>query len=175
MNIQGRVIYRRIGILRRIARIPVRLRLAWRDWVEAREESSVSNVPTARERQETLIEFYGHYESLVEILCDAANYAPTPALESKYLKERDWMHTNYDSVRPFAIAYLRFDVNDASQTMELEGSYGDAFEALFAAPSLIAFLAADDGHMICRINRTREALNLCGEHLRQLVAAEKCA
>ncbi len=175
MNIQGRVIYRRIGIIRRVSRVPIKLKLVWRDWVEAREVATATTVPTARERQDSLIEFYSHYEDLVEVLCDAANYAPTAALETRYMKQRDWMQANYDHVRPFALAYLRFDVNDASQTMELEGSYGDAFEALFAAPSLDAFLGADDGNMICRINRTREALNLCGEHLRQLVAIEKCA
>ncbi|MEQ1936233.1 MAG: hypothetical protein ABL962_20450, partial [Fimbriimonadaceae bacterium] len=139
MNIQGRVIYRRIGIMRRVARIPIKLKLAWRDWVEAREVTTIPTVPTARERQDTLIEFYGHYEDLVEVLCDAANYAPTPALEARYSRQRDWMQANYDHVRPFALAYLRFDVKDAGQTMELEGSYGDAFEALFAAPSLESF------------------------------------
>jgi hypothetical protein len=35
-----------------------------------------------------------------------------------------------------------------------------------------AFLLADDGLMISRIMRTREALNLYGEHLRQLIAKE---
>ncbi len=46
----------------------------------------------------------------------------------------------------------------------------DAFEALVAAFDLQEFLKMDDGNMISRINRTREALNLYGEHLKQLAA-----
>jgi len=46
----------------------------------------------------------------------------------------------------------------------------DAFEALVAAFDLQEFFKLDDGNMISRITRTREALNLYGEHLRQLAA-----
>ena len=52
----------------------------------------------------------------------------------------------------------------------------DAFEALFSAPSLGDFLRGDDGLMISRMERTREALYLYGDHLRQLAAQENaCA
>jgi hypothetical protein len=35
------------------------------------------------------------------------------------------------------------------------------------------FLRSDDGEMIARIERTREALSRYGEHLRQLIAQER--
>ncbi len=74
------------------------------------------------------------------------------------------MTENYPSIRKFVVAYLKFEVEDA-----ILG--GDAFEALFTAEDLSTFLQADDGNMISRILRTREALNLYGDHLRQLAAA----
>jgi hypothetical protein len=75
-------------------------------------------------------------------------------------------------VRKYVVAYLRFDALDAEHCSTLDGSFGDAFEALFAAPSVDCFMTMDDGHMISRILRTREALNLYGEHLRQLLARD---
>jgi hypothetical protein len=68
------------------------------------------------------------------------------------------------------VAYLRFTPEDAQQGLLTEGKASDAFEALFSAPNLEEFLKIDDGNMISRITRTREALNLYGEHLRQLLA-----
>ena len=156
--------------------IPNKIRLASRDWEEARAEEAVPYGPSVQERQGDLIQFYAHFENLVEALCDSAQYGPVEKLENRYATERTWMHANYPLVRKYVVAYLRFDSTDAEQSSALDGSFGDAFEALFAAPSIDTFLRADDGNMISRITRTREALNLYGEHLRQLVAREKeCA
>lgn len=176
MNTLGRVAYRRVGLWRKISRLPVKAQLAWKDWSEAREAAvAATKGPSARERHDQLIAFYSHYETLVEILCNAANLGATSKLQDRYAHEREWMQLNYGDLQPFLIAYLRFDVSDTSQIKELAGEYGDAFEALYAAPDLESFLKADDGHMIDRIVRTRDALSLCGDHLRRLVAAEKCA
>lgn len=176
MSSIARVAYRRVGLLRKLGRMPVQVQLAWKDWLCAREAAlDAARGPTARERHAQLIDFYTHYETLVEILCNAANLGATEKLDDRYRMERGWMKANYAEVRPFLLAYLRFDVADAKQQKELQGEYGDAFEALFAAENLSMFLRADDGHMIDRIMRTRDALNLCGEHLRRLVAIEKCA
>lgn len=176
MSSLGRVAYRRVGLWRKISRLPVKAQLAWKDWAEAKDAAlAAKQGPTARERHDQLISFYSHYETLVEILCNAANLGATPKLEERYAHEREWMCANYGEMRPFLIAYLRFDVSDTMQIKELEGAYGDAFEALYAAPDLQTFLRVDDGNMIDRIIRTRDALSLCGDHLRRLVAAEKCA
>lgn len=120
--------------------------------------------PTVKERQHDLIRFYQEYETLVETICDAAQYGPTPKLETSYQREREWMLKNYGDIRRYVVAYLRFEVEDAEQG-------GDAFEALFSADNLEMFLKSDDGNMISRIMRTREALTLYGDHLRQLAAA----
>jgi hypothetical protein len=46
----------------------------------------------------------------------------------------------------------------------------DAFEALWSSPTLQELLRSDDGNMISRITRTREALNRYAEQLRQIAA-----
>lgn len=173
MNAIARVTHGATGLFRWIGAIPIRIRLA------AREHSAAAEAPrgpSIRDRQNDLIQFYTHFENLVETLCDAAQYGPVEKLEHRYRQNRNWMLAHYPSVRKYVCAYLKFDPADALQSSALDGSYGDAFEALFAAPSIDAFLRVDDGNMIARIVRTREALNLYGEHLRQLLAREKaCA
>ena len=128
--------------------------------------------PTASERREDLVKFYGKYEELVEVLIEANSYGPTPKLSNSYDALRRWMQSNYQTVHKYAIAYLALEPEDARQSL---GNYGlacDAFESLFTAPTLDEFLRNDDGRIISRIMRTRRALTLYGEHLRQLAACE---
>jgi hypothetical protein len=139
-----------------------RVRIARRDAADRQERAdAVRRGPSVQDRQSELILFYERYEELVETLCDAAQYGPTPKLERSYLAQRDWIRENYGRLRPFLVSFLR---------MEPEDGRADAFESLVAAEDLGEFLGADDGGMISRITRTREALVLYGEHLRQLAA-----
>ena len=126
--------------------------------------------PTIRQRQEELASFYTQYESLVEILCDAAQYGPNSPLEAKYAELRDYMQRTYPEMRKYVIAYLDVAVEDAAGPLDLYGHATDAYEALFAAPTLQEQIRADDGNMIGRIMRTREALNRYAENLRRLAA-----
>ena len=119
-----------------------------------------------------LLTFYSQYERLVDALCTGAQYGPEPKLEACYLEAQAWMQANYPRLRLYVTAYLQYDSEDARQGLSLHGVSCDAFEALFAAPTLDEFLRGDDGMMISRIMRTREALNLYGEHLRQLKSRE---
>ncbi len=147
-----------------------RARILDKDRAEARERALAAQlVPTVQERQEELVRFYGRYEDLVEVLCDAAQLGPSTKLEAAYQTHKKWMDANYPSIRRYVVAYLRFTSEDAQQSLSLNGRAADAFEALVAAADLNEFLRCDDGQMISRITRTREALNLYGEHLRQLL------
>ena len=74
-----------------------------------------------------------------------------------------WRETLYP-----CLAYLQYATEDAVAGLRQDGQGADAFEALVAAPDLQTFLANDDGLMISRLTRTREALTLYAEHLRQL-------
>ena len=167
-----------VDLGRWVLRVPVRLKLAFRDFQEERNvrwERLQSRTPSLRERQEELIAFYGQYEALVESLCDAAQYGPDFRHEASYSQRRAWMQSNYPPLRRFVAAYLSYDSRDAARSLDLHGDGRDAFEALFAAPTLAGFLESDDGQMIARIERTREALSRYGEHLRQLIAQERKA
>lgn len=159
-----------------VVRIPIRMKLVLRDYEDAkaaRIAKSREHIPTLQERQEELIRFYGRYEDLVSALCDSAQYGPSARQEGEYGELRAWMQSQYPSLRRYVSAYLRFDPKDAARALDLHSSGRDAFEALFAAPTLEEFLRSDDGEMIARIERTREALSRYGEHLRQLIAQER--
>jgi hypothetical protein len=156
--------WQRIGILLKIRSLDRRFE---------REIASVRAAqPTIRERQQELVRFYTNYETLVETLCDLATCGPTPNIETTYRTIREWMLSNYPGVRRYVIAYLKYSAEDAQQSLDMNGGSADAFEALFTAPTLHEFLEHDDGKMIGRINRTREALTLYGHHLRLLASNE---
>jgi hypothetical protein len=145
----------------RVVNVPSVLNLVRSVLSSPKGTEQVVEGPTVKDRQQALIHFYQEYETLVETVCDSAQYGPREHLEKRYQIQREWMIQNYGSVRRYVLAYLRLEVEDE----------GDAFESLFSAPDLATFLQSDDGNMISRIMRTREALNLYGDHLRQLAAA----
>lgn len=162
------------GAWKWVGRIPTRLQLALRDYQDTRTEAmALREGPSVAERQAAIVEFYVEYEHLVEVLCDAAQYGPDVKLQSAYERLREWMQVHYPPLRNYVVAYLRYDPMDAQKSMDWHGMAGDAFESLFAAQSLDDFLRLDDGHMIWRIERTRNALNLYANHLRQLAEKEK--
>jgi len=152
-------------------RLALQLKIRAKDRAFAREvEEMRSAQPTIRERQQDLVRFYLNYENLIEILCDAASYGPTPGLEAAYRSGREWMAKNYPTMRRHVIAYLKYSAEDAQLSLERHRGSADAFEALFYAPTLSEFMEHDDGQMIGRINRTREALTRYGHHLRMLAS-----
>jgi len=153
-------------------RLALQLRIRRKDRKFAAELAEMRSAqPSIRDRQQELVRFYGNYENLVEVLCDVATCGPTPGLERSYLANREWMLKNYPGVRRYVIAYLKYSAEDAQQSLDINGQPADAFEALFTAPRLCDFLEHDDGKMIGRINRTREALTMYGQHLRYLSAS----
>ncbi len=125
---------------------------------------------TVRARQEQLAQFYVKFEDLVDLLCDSAQYGPDVRMDVRYQELRNWMHRNYGELRGFVVAYLDIEVADTRVPLDLYGQSTDAFEALYAAPTLQEQLRSDDGSMIGRIMRTREALNRYAEQLRRLAA-----
>lgn len=152
-------------------RLALQLKIRQKDRRFARELIRIRSAqPTIRERQQELVRFYTNYENLVETLCDLGTCGPTPSLEQSYRGTRDWMLKNYPTVRRYVIAYLKYSAEDARQSIEINGHSADAFEALFTASTLHEFLEHDDGKMISRINRTREALTMYGHHLRLLAS-----
>jgi len=115
-------------------------------------------------------EFHRVYEGLVEVLCDGAQFGATPKLEKEYYELRRQMQATYPAVRPFVISFLEYVPNDLEAGLKLRGRPLDAFEVLVAAADLREFFDTDDGNMISRLTRTREALTAYGDHLRLLSA-----
>lgn len=149
----------------RIIAVPgllMRIRLAVTNF-RANATSLVASVqgPTVEERQRELIHFYQEYETLVETLCDSSQFGPKPILDKRYKIQREWMLEHYPEISKYVVAYLRYEMEDEV----------DPFTALFIAEDLETFRKLDDGNMISRIMRTREALNLYGDHLRQLASS----
>jgi hypothetical protein len=136
-----------------------RVRIAGKDLADAREESRAARAGmSVADRQGQLLAFYTTYEDFVEAMCDAAQYGPTPRLETVYGAKRAILLGDYVELKPLLGAFLRDPQHDEA----------DSFESLLAAETVSQFLQSDDGETISRITRTREALNLYGEHLRQL-------
>jgi hypothetical protein len=118
------------------------------------------------DRQEALAKFNAAYEDFVEVVCDAAQFGISHAFERRYQNSRRDLVDQYATVRIFLSAYLRASGEDSRGAAR--GIRFDAFDSLLAPASLELFLQSDDGNTISRITRTREALNLYAEHLRQL-------
>lgn len=121
---------------------------------------------SVQERLEQLSTFSESYEEFVEILCDSAQFGFDDRRECRYQSAREKALGRYGPIRPFLAAFLPPDDRDAFRFET--GRPKDAFERLFAAHNLQEFLRCDDGEMIFRIMKTREALQLYGEHLRLL-------
>ncbi|CAN5635502.1 hypothetical protein BH11ARM2_BH11ARM2_28460 [soil metagenome] len=158
---------RRVGkdLLNLVTTLPTKARLAMRDAQDARaSEVARKSGPSVEERRVNLTRFYDRYETLVETVCDAAQYGPDSKLEKSYADARRAYEADYETVAPFVVAYLRPEPEDAALAS------GDPFASFAACETLADFVASDDGTVISRITRTREALTLYGEHLRQLQA-----
>lgn len=152
-----------------IQRIPLRFRNQVMI-ANAQFEAVPDAKPSARERQVELVAFYTKYEQLVELLCDGAQYGPNQRMESQYQEYRDWMLKSYPHMKQYVVAYLELDVDDVRRHDDTFLIATDAFESLWACPTLSSQLDSDDGSTIGRIIRTREALNRYAEHLRRLAA-----
>jgi hypothetical protein len=136
---------------------------------ETREPIELDEQTTPAERQILQEEFFERYEDLVDVLVSAAQYGVKPSCELTYDQLRTVLAEQYIKIQPFVLAYLKADPEDEHFGITKFKVRTDAFQVLWVAPSISEFLSADDGNMIDRISRTREALSHYGEHLRYLV------
>jgi hypothetical protein len=116
-----------------------------------------------------LIEFYDRFERLIDVICAGARYGTQPSLAADYHTLSEDMRRLYPELRTYVLAYLKVDVRDTQFGIGLSGQTTDAFQCLFCAPSLAELIAADDGGLVGRIERTRDALYRFGDHLREVV------
>jgi hypothetical protein len=124
-------------------------------------------VPMERAQQRhKLIEFYDDFEGLVDLVCASARSGITPGMAADYEATSARMRRAYPPLRSHLLAYLQVDVSDSALGLRLCGRATDAIECLFCAPDLRALHAHDDGEMMGRVVRARDALYRFGDHLR---------
>ncbi|RYG87487.1 hypothetical protein EON77_02075 [bacterium] len=148
--------------------LPRRFRLHLNDLRLERDTTRAAKVGSV-ERLERVRAFYGLYEDAVEVLLAATTIGASASLQERYDGLRRVVLAEYGPIKPYLLAYLRMTVADAEYGLAHFGRPSDAFEILFGQEELSTLLATDDGEMIRRITRTREALTLYAEHLRFLI------
>ena len=77
--------------------------------------------------------------------------------------------SSYRELRPFLLAYLRFDLEDERIGLRTLGIGTDAFEASWVADSLKSFVESDDVFLRDRVARANEAIKDYTEHLHCLL------
>ncbi|GMV38272.1 MAG: hypothetical protein AMXMBFR61_27800 [Fimbriimonadales bacterium] len=112
--------------------------------------------------------FYDDFESLVDLICASARFGVVGGMATEYRQLTDAMKRNYPGIRPYVLAFLNVDVADAEYGLSLCGLPLDALQCLFYPPDLDAVHRADDGKLIDRIERSRDALYRLGDYLREL-------
>lgn len=162
---------RRTGLRARVARRSCgELLTALRAWLRTTAYKLLGKeepIDAVRLRQ-NLMSFYDEFERMVDLVCAAARGGVSPGLEDEYRRLSLTMQASYPPLRSYVLAYLKVEVSDSQLGMRLCGEATDACQVLYRAANLHALLEADDGEMMGRIDRTREALYRFGDHLRSL-------
>ncbi|MER3495839.1 MAG: hypothetical protein C4320_02910, partial [Armatimonadota bacterium] len=126
---------------------------------------------TIADRVDDVRRAYVSYEELVEAVLNASNYGPDDSHQTAYFHAAFALKRDYPKIRPYLMAYLRMSPSDAAYSLAQWGKGADPFEILFQHDHVADLLESDDGEMISRIHRTREALTLYNEHLRSLASS----
>ncbi len=125
----------------------------------------VSELHEAAQTQSNLIGFELHFTELVEMMVHAQRYGAAAGATSKYLSLKQELSITYQDLRPFLIAYIRFDVEDERIGLRTLGHGTDAFEAIWVAENLQKFIDSDDVFFRDRVARAYDAITDYTEHL----------
>lgn len=152
-----------------LRRAPMALKNAQLDSLAQRERLEATPM-SVRDLQADLATFYSHYEEMVELLCDAAQYGPNEKMSARYDDARKAILRQYPPLRAEIEPFLEADASESGGAMDLHAGQDDAFLRLCTGQTLESQILSDDGQMISRLIRTRTALTLYAEHLRRLAA-----
>lgn len=125
----------------------------------------VEDYSDPKESQTKLIRFEVAFVDFVEFLANVQRYGPTSSSERKYQMQKMILAESYKDLRPFLLAFLRYDVEDERIGLRFLGFGTDAFEATWASPSLNDFLENHDVFFTDRVGRASEALKYYNDHL----------
>ncbi|HRF58380.1 MAG TPA: hypothetical protein PLH94_00535 [Fimbriimonadaceae bacterium] len=124
--------------------------------------------PPTAEQQGELLRFFTRFEELADVLRESCQYGPSGPNERAYTELREWMIHHYASVRTQIAPYLEAK---RSAMAALSGGWSDEVETLFSPPTLSELLRGDDGSLLGRLMRAREAVGMVFSHLRALASA----
>ncbi len=139
----------------------------WKNWFG--EQPTVA----AGASQSSLNEFASDYAELAELMLAATIVAPTDETEFQYKRLVIQLKLRYLELRPFLLAFLRFDVQDEVIGIHYHGVGGDAFEATWAPPNLEQFARSNDVFFRDRVGRALDSLKYYNDHLTVLNEADE--
>lgn len=128
----------------------------------------IDEISDSHAMQSKLISFERQFEEFVELLDNAQRYGPTQNGQTQYQARKEILAMTYTSLRPFLIAYLRFDLEDERVGLRVLGQGTDAFQATWAYASLHHFVDSDDVFFRDRVGRAKDALKYYNDHLHSL-------
>ena len=129
----------------------------------------VDEIHEVRETHLKLVTFELNFLEFVELIVATTEENLTSGRQSKYLALKHQLAKAYLDLRPFLLAYIRFDIEDERVGMRTTGFGTDAFEAIWVAPSLPAFIESRDVFFRDRVGRANHAIKDYTEHLHCLL------
>jgi hypothetical protein len=130
---------------------------------------TIDEIHEARGTQGKLISFDLRFRDLVELMASAQRYGVTNGGNAQYLSLKRQVSTQYKELRPFLLAFIRFDIEDERMGLRTIGVGTDAFEAIWVAASLDDFVISDDVFFRDRVARAKLAIRDYTEHLHCLL------
>ncbi len=128
-----------------------------------------NEIHQARKTQTKLISFTLRFSEFSELLLNSQRYGTTNGTEAQYVSLKQQLISSYRELRPFLLAYLRFDLEDERIGLRTLGIGTDAFEASWVTDSLKSFVESDDVFLRDRVARANDAINDYTEHLHCLL------
>lgn len=128
-----------------------------------------AEVHEAKSTQSKLISFELHFIELVELMDLAQRCGTTAGSNAQYISLRSKLNIAYQDLRPFLLAYLRFDIEDERVGLRTVGHGTDAFEAIWVHSCLTDFVESDDVFFRDRVGRASDAVRDYTEHLHCLL------
>lgn len=123
----------------------------------------------AKQTQAQLVRFELHLTEIAELMILTQRFGPSHSSQAKYESLRKNLIDLYTSLRPFLLAYLRFDLEDERVGLRTIGRGTDAFQAIWVWESLSDFLTSDDVFFRDRVARAKDAIRDYTEHLHCLL------
>jgi hypothetical protein len=150
-----------------VARLEGALRSLLANWFNSEDGDfqGIGEVHEAKLTHSKVISFDLRFAEITELMAQAQRFGPTSGAQAQYDSLRRQLSSLYGELRPFLLAYLRFDLEDERVGIRTIGHGTDAFEAIWVHPNLQSFIDSDDVFFRDRVARANDAVKDYTEHL----------